>query len=144
MEYLIKYLHILGIMVIAAMLIAEHIMLKPSLPLDSLRKLARIDGIYGAAAFVVLMAGLLMWFSVGKPASFYTGNPIFLLKVSLFVIMGLLSIYPTVFIIRAARARTATIEIPRQIILLVRMELLLLCIIPLLAVLMAKGIGLGS
>lgn len=139
---LVKYFHIVSILVLMASLAIEHTLLKPSLAPADLRRLAITDMVYGIAAITVLVAGLGLWFAVGKDAAFYTGNPVFHAKVGLFILVGLLSIYPTVFFIRNRRSQAPVIVLPKAIIMLVRVELLLMLVIPLLAVLMAQGYGL--
>jgi putative membrane protein len=109
---------------------------------EDLQRLAKIDRLYGISALVVLIAGLLLWFMVGKDASFYTKNPIFHVKVTLFVVVGILSIFPTLFFAKQAKSSAASTTVPRKIVMFIRIELLLLLVIPLLAVLMANGVGL--
>lgn len=141
-EVLVRYTHFIAIFVWVGALTAEHLLLKPQLSRLEIKKLARIDGIYGLAAIVVVAAGLTLWFWVGKPAEFYDKNWILHTKVGLAVIVGLLSIYPTVFFIRNQKGPAEEIvEIPSNVKLLVRIELALMLVIPLLATLMAKGIG---
>jgi putative membrane protein len=143
MDYLlIKYLHILGILVLFATLVLQHTLLKPEMRADDLQRLAKIDRLYGISALVVLIAGLLLWFMVGKDASFYTKNPIFHIKVTLFVVVGILSIFPTLFFAKQAKSSAASITVPTKIVIFIRIELLLLLVIPLLAVLMTNGVGL--
>lgn len=64
-----------------------------------------------------------------KPAEFYTGNPVFHAKLTLFVVVGLLSIYPTVFLLRQRKNADETIAVPAGVIRVLRAELLLLAII---------------
>ena len=139
---LVKYFHIIGILVLASMLVLEHALLKRELSPAQLRKIAFYDQIYGISAVVVLTAGLSLWLLVGKDSGFYSANPVFLVKVGLFVLAGLCSIYPTIFFVKSRRSDTDVIEVPKMVIHLLRMELLLLIIIPLLAVFMAQGYGL--
>lgn len=110
---------------------------------NELARLAKIDAIYGIAALTLLIAGLILWLaSVGKPAVFYSKNWIFHAKISLFITVGLLSVYPTVFFIKSRKGDPeTTIKVPGAVFMCLRLELLLLLIIPLLAGLMAKGIG---
>ncbi len=107
--------------------------------------LARIDSVYGLAAVILLLAGLTLWLgSIGKPAEFYSKNWIFLTKICLFIAIGLLSIYPTVFFIKNRKGQPDEfITIPKVIFWMLRLEILLVFMIPILAGLMAKGIGLS-
>src|SRR5690625_6617147 len=101
-------------------------------------RLSTIDLDNCVSAFLVLLAGLVIWLVVGKPSEFYSLNPVFHVKVSLFVLVGLISIYPTVYFLKNRKHSAPMISVPKSIIMAVRMELLLLLVIPLLAVLMAQ------
>lgn len=139
----IRYLHFLGIIVFASMLVAEHILVKAQLSREQIRRVASFDAVYGLSALVVLFAGLALWFWVGKPADFYSKNPVFMIKITAFVLMGILSVVPTVFFLKRRKSSDDWIMVPRHIIWFIRLELLLLVVIPLLAVLMASGFGLA-
>jgi len=96
---------------------------------EEIKRLSKIDAIYGLAALTLLGVGLTLWFcGVGKPIAF-------------FAIIGLLSIYPTVFFLKNRSDQNEMIKIPTAIFWMLRVELLLLSIIPLLAGLMARGVG---
>jgi putative membrane protein len=88
--------------------------------------------------------GLSLWLWIGKPAEFYSQNPIFQLKLGLFFLLALLSIYPAIFFIRNRKSTATTIAVPRLIGVLTKLELVVLVITPLLAFLMARGIGLNT
>lgn len=105
-----------------------------------IRRLSTVDVVFGFSAVVVLVTGLLLWFVYGKPAEFYTRNPVFHTKVLLFVIIGLLSIYPTLFFLKNRKGENEEIvPIPKSLAMIIRFELLLVMLIPLLAVFMAQG-----
>jgi putative membrane protein len=144
-EITLRYLHFISIFAIVSTLVVEHLLLKNKMTRSELSRLARIDAVYGIAALVLLGAGLYLWLgSIGKPAVFYTNNWIFISKISLFTVVGLLSIYPTVFFIKNRKGQPdESIKIPNAIFWMLRIELLLIFIIPLLAGLMSKGIGLS-
>jgi len=144
-ELILRYFHFISIFVIVGTLVAEHLLLKKEMTRLELGRVARIDGVYGIAALTLLGAGLTLWLGeFGKPAIFYTKNWIFHTKLTLFVLIGLLSIYPTVFFLKKRKGnQQELITIPNSIFWMVRMELLLLFIIPILAGLMGKGIGLS-
>lgn len=140
-EILVRYIHILAIMVLFSTLVAEHLLLAPEIPRRTLRRVAALDGLYGGSALIILTAGLTLWFGVGKPAAYYNANWIFHLKVGLFVLVGLVSIYPTVFFMRARKRRDEIVAIPKALIRVIRLELALVALLPLLAILMARGYG---
>lgn len=143
LEILLRYLHFISIFTIVSTLVAEHLMLKREMTRAEIAKLARIDAVYGFAALTLLCAGLTLWLGgIGKPAVYYSKNWIFHTKITLFVIVGLLSIYPTVFFIKQRKGDPSeVITVPGRVFWMLRFELLLLFIIPLLAGLMARGVG---
>lgn len=142
-ELLIRYMHFTGIIILSSMLIAENLMLTRNLNKAAIKKLAIIDGIYGMGAIITLIAGLLLWFWVGKPGSFYSSNPIFHAKLGLFVFIAVLSIVPTIFFLKNIKSAQDSIVVPGYIIFITRLEVFLLFVLPLLAVLMARGYGLS-
>jgi putative membrane protein len=143
LEIFLRYLHFISIFGIVGALVSEHMLLKPRLSRAAITRIARVDAIYGLAALTLLGAGLTLWLSgAGKPTVFYSKNWIFHTKITCFLLVGLLSIYPTVFFIKARKGnQDDQVDIPKSIFWMLRFELLLLFIIPLLAGLMAKGIG---
>lgn len=142
LEILVKYIHFICIFAIVSSVVAEHLLLKEQMTRAEIRRLSMIDGVYGLSAVLLLAAGFTLWFGVGKPAAYYSQNWVFHLKIGLFVIVGLLSIYPTVFFSKNRKgAPDEMVAIPKRVKLFIRLELLLLFILPFLASTMAKGIG---
>lgn len=143
LEIVLRYIHFISIFIIVGTLVSEHLLLKKELTRKEITKLAKIDALYGLAAIILLAVGLTLWLGgVGKPAVYYSKNWIFHTKITLFAIVGLLSIYPTVFFIKNRKGiQTDKIQIPKFVFIALRLELFLLFIIPLLAGLMAKGVG---
>jgi putative membrane protein len=139
-------MHFISIFAIVGTLVAEHLLLRKQLTRAEIGRLAKIDAVYGVAALTLIAAGLTLWLGdVGKPSEWYTKNWIFHTKLTCFLIIGLLSIYPTVFFIKNRKGNPdEVVSIPSKLFMALRLELLLLFIIPLLAGLMAHGIGLNS
>ncbi len=114
---------------------------------ESVLLLTKTDGIYGLAAIVVVATGILNWMNFGKGTEYYSSNSLFILKFSLFILVGLLSIYPTVWLLRYKKRNKENppeeIEIAnfKQLKQIIHIELVLMALIPLLATLMANGIG---
>lgn len=142
-ELFIRYAHFVGIFLLASMLIAENILLSNVLSKKELGKLVVIDGIYGVSAIITLVAGLLLWLAVGKPSEFYSGNPIFHVKLGLFILLALLSIPPTVFLLKNRNTQQNEIVVPSYVLLVAKIEVITLLVLPLLAVFMARGYGYG-
>ncbi|MBN3035636.1 MAG: DUF2214 family protein [Bacteroidales bacterium] len=99
------------------------------------------------AAIIVLATGLLRFFLFGKGAEYYLGNGLFHVKITLFVLIGLLSIFPTrKFLIWRRQLRNNAepdynSESLKRTLMIIRIELLLTALIPFLAVMMSRGYG---
>ena len=142
-EILLRYLHFISIFAIVGTIASEHFLLKKEMTRSEIKKLSRIDAVYGLAALTLIFVGLTLWLgSYGKPAVYYTRNWVFHLKLTLFLLVGILSIYPTVFFIKQQKGEQhEMIKIPQRVFWMLRLELFLLVIIPFLAGLMSRGIG---
>ncbi|MEQ8474393.1 MAG: DUF2214 family protein [Marinoscillum sp.] len=139
---LVKYIHLIGIFGLVGTLVAELILTKPVMKRHEISLLARVDAVYGLSTMIVLAAGFVLWFGVGKPAEFYSTNWIFISKLVVFGIIGGLSIWPTVFFLKNRKGdQQDEVFIPGGLRIMVRCEIGLLIILPLLAVLMVNGIG---
>lgn len=112
-DIIVRYFHFIGIIVMSAALVAEHLLLKNRLSGDEIRRLAIVDIVFAAAATVVLVAGLALWLWVGKPAEFYTRNGIFHAKLTLFILMALISLYPTAYFLRTGAPALSCWRCPR-------------------------------
>tara|TARA_B100001964_G_C13884825_1_gene444572 strand:- start:203 stop:634 length:432 start_codon:yes stop_codon:yes gene_type:complete len=136
---IVRYLHFLGIILLTSTLVLENFLFSNNLKNNIIKKLLLIDGLYGLSAILTFITGFILWFYVGKPSEFYTTNPIFHIKLTLFMVVVVLSIFPTVFLFRN-RKSTSEVIVPKYIRLIKRHELMFLIMIPLVAVLMAYGI----
>src|SRR3981189_3558915 len=90
------FLHHLAAFTLVAALGVEFILIRGELNLGSARKLRLVDMIFGMASGVVGVVGLLRVFYFDKGASSSYPTAPFIAKLSLFAVVGLLSIYPTV------------------------------------------------
>lgn len=141
------YLHYLSIFALFALLSIEHVLLKPEPTLAQARTLMRVDMLFGIVAGLVMLTGVarLLWFAKGP--AYYLHNGFFHAKVALFVVIGVLSIVPTLRLlgwratVKAGVAPTVSTASVRQMTLIIRLELALLMLVPLMATLMARGYG---
>ncbi|WNO09201.1 DUF2214 family protein [Teredinibacter sp. KSP-S5-2] len=142
-EIIVRYFHLFGIIVLGSLMTAEHVLAKAQVSRQDFKRLAMIDMAYGICALVVFASGMTLWLGVGKPASFYSQNWIMHLKVTLFFVIALLSVYPTVFFIKNRKTESEEITLPKKIVWCIRGELTLLVIMPLLGVLLGRGVGMS-
>lgn len=142
-EIFLRYVHFICIFAIVGSLVSEHLLLKKTMTRREISRLATIDAVYGIAAMILVAAGLTLWLgSVGKPAVFYSKNWIFHTKLTVFILVGLSSIIPTVFFTKNRKGNPdEVIDVPKRVVMMLRIELTLLAIMPLLAGLMAHGVG---
>lgn len=147
MSAIFAFLHHIAAFVLVGALIVEFVLISDELTLKSARKLQLADAAFGAAATGILIVGLLRVFYFEKGASYYLHSVPFVAKLSLFVVVGLLSIYPTLQILswRQSLKRGLVPEVePRQlraIRTIIQWEFVGLVFIILCAALMAHGIG---
>jgi putative membrane protein len=144
---LMAFLHHLAAFTLVASLAYEHIAFRTDLTLTDARRIQRADLIYGISAGVILIAGLLRVFFFEKGVNYYTHNLFFWTKMASFVLLGLLSIYPTLRFLSWAKVLAGN-QIPEitqkelsQIKLLLRVELALVVLILFSAAMMARGVG---
>jgi len=143
----LAFLHHTAAVAVMALLTVELVLLRVDLTPPIARTLLRLDGAYGIAALVLLVVGLSRVFFTEKGAAYYFHSGTFIAKLTLFVIVGLLSIYPTMQFMRWRPAlreqRTPQLDTATRsrLRMLVHLELTLLLVILLLAPMMARGIG---
>jgi putative membrane protein len=146
MEPLVAYLHYLAIVLIAGFLVAEMVVCRPTLRPEQVRLLPRLDIFFFAGALLALATGLLRLFYYAKGVGFYLPNPFFLTKMALYLAVAGLSIKPTLAFLgwRRRLAESGTLPPPAEIAAarrLIHVEVALVALMPLMAVLMARGIG---
>ena len=125
----------------------ELVAFRKDLTLAEARRIQRMDIAYGISAGVVLIVGLLRVFYYEKGAPFYAQNLFFWTKMAGFVLVGLLSIYPTIRFVSWAKlisqgqAPQLSDEEVARIRTILRLEIVGLAVIILSAALMARGVG---
>jgi putative membrane protein len=144
---LVAYLHFVFAFGIAATLFFEWFTYSRTPTLAEGRRLALADRWYGLFAMGLLVVGFVRAYSFEKGWSFYLHSPFFHLKLTLFILVGLVSIYPTIRFIRwapelkAGRAPVVTEAQHRLISRSLAVEMVLLALLLLSASLMANGVG---
>lgn len=139
-----SWLHYLSIFVLFSTLVVEHLLFRPRLDVDTAKRIAVVDALYGASAAAVLLTGIARM-AVEKGFAYYMHHWAFYALIILFAIVGIISIYPTVVYLRwrkqlkegMAPVIDAATAIRVKVIL--RIELALVLVMPLLAAWMARG-----
>lgn len=146
-DLLLASAHHLAVFTLVALFAAELALLRPGLSGGRIGQLSRLDAAYGAMAGLVIVVGLLRVFFGGVEPGYYWGNHAFWGKMAAFLIMGLLTIQPTLAIRRwdkAGRGRAdyappeAEIAASRRFI---HLQAGVLVLIPIFAAAMARGYG---
>jgi len=141
------YGHYLSFMVCFAALVLERRLIRPQPDRRDAIWMVVTDVVYGLAALGVLITGILRVLYFGQGSAFYTENPLFWWKVGTYLAVGALSLYPTItYILWAIPLRKG--ELPQvsetlatRLKWILNIEILGFALIPLLAALMARGVG---
>ena len=145
---LVAYVHYLGIILCFGALIYERIILKINLSKNEFISIILADVVYGIAGLAILITGILRVKYFGQGGEFYTSNPIFWIKVSLYIFIGLLSLYPTITYVLWAiplsknKLPVVSENLVKRFKLIITTELVGFTVIPFFATLMSRGIGL--
>jgi putative membrane protein len=140
MAWLFAFLHHAAAFALVAALAVELVLLRGELTAQNVRRLQRADMALGISAVFLLAVGLLRVFYFEKGAAYYFHNTAFLVKLALFALLALASVYPTVAFMSWRRAPPDPARVPalRKV---VHLELAGVVVILLCAALMARGIG---
>ncbi len=147
MSALFAFMHHAAAFALVSALVIELVLLRTELTLSSARILQKADMALGISAGLLLAVGLIRVVYFEKGAAYYFHNAAFIGKLSLFVAIALLSIYPTVVFLswkkslaegRLPPAPAAQLRALRRI---VHLELAGVALILLCAALMARGIA---
>jgi len=147
MATLFAFLHHLAAFTLFSFLTAEFMLLKGELTAARAKQIIVADTIYGASAGLVLVIGFLRVFYFEKGSDFYFHSIPFIIKLSIFILVGVISIYPTIEFM-SWRSSVKQGQVPnisdakiKTIRKIMHWELVGLTIILLCAALMSKGVG---
>ncbi|GAB4326655.1 MAG: DUF2214 family protein [Bacteroidales bacterium] len=140
-------IHYIAIMTMTGSLFTEYSLLKSGSLRENIKRITVIDLIFGISALVVLATGLLRWFVYGKGADYYLSNYLFHTKLTLFVLLGVLSVVPTIRFLGWRKKYYADdsfepeLKYRKRVMMFIHIEMVILVIIPLLAAMIARGMG---
>jgi putative membrane protein len=144
---LMAFLHHLAAFTVVAALGAEIALFRPPLSLTQARRLLLTDTLFGVAAGLLLVVGLLRVAYFEKGWSYYWHDSFFLLKFAAFLAAALISIYPTATFASWNRSLKdgvvpqITPQRVQRVRLCLTLEALAIAVILLGAAFMARGFG---
>lgn len=94
------FLHHLAAFALVSAIAVEFVLIRQDMNVALAQRLAITDAVLGISAGVLLLVGLLRVFYFEKGAAFYFSNTAFMAKLALFLVVALLSIYPTINFLR--------------------------------------------
>ncbi len=147
LEAILAYLHLLAILTMVVFIASEAALCRVQwLNAAVVERLARVDLVYGIAAILVLATGIARTVWGVKGTAWYWTNPLLHVKLTLFIVVGVISIFPTLTYMRWRKALRASGALPaeadiRKTRRLVMVQAHLLALIPLVAVFLARGFG---
>ena len=113
LDAILQYLHISAILALVVFISSEAALCRPQwMNAQVVQRLVVVDRIYGIAAGVVLATGLIRIYLGTKGASWYWHNWLLHVKLTLFIVVGLISILPTIRFIRWNKALKADGSLP--------------------------------
>jgi len=145
MSTLFAFLHHLAAFTLVAAIAVEFMLIRQELTASTARKLLATDAVLGVAAGALLVIGLLRVFYFEKGSAYYFSSHAFTAKLSVFIVIGLLSVIPTVEFLswrKALKAGQAPTPSERKITMIRKLlhgELIGVVIILLCAAVMARG-----
>jgi putative membrane protein len=146
-DLVLSIAHHLLVFAVAGVLAFEIGVIRSGMTDRDILRVARVDIWYGVLAAVIVVVGFLRAVFAAKGWAYYAVNFFFWAKLATFAVVGLLSIAPTLAIIRWRRAQSghaAALPTPDDIGAIRRIlfaEAMLFALIPAFAAAMARGYG---
>ena len=143
---IVSALHLLALAIGLPAVYLRGRALKGRLDRDGFQRLFAADSVWGAAAGLWLVTGLLRAFGgLEKGSAFYLGSRLFWLKMGLFLLVVALEIWPMVTLIRwrsaLRRGGTPDTSAARGLYAVTHVEMALVVVIVFVAAFMARGFG---
>jgi putative membrane protein len=146
-DAILAYLHYLGIGLLIVFLAMQTALVRQPFTAMLIYRLARIDSGTGFAAALILFAGVGRVMYGLKGSEFYISNHMFWTKMTMFALAALASIPVTITVLKWRKAAIVDANFQpdakslRRVQRHIQMEWGIILIIPLAAVLMARGFG---
>ena len=107
LDLVLAIVHHILVFSLFGVLFAEVVLVRKGVDLATVTRVGRIDLMYGAVAGLIVIIGFSRAVFAAKGWAYYSHNLFFHLKIATFVVVGLLSVPPTIAYIRWRKAGTA-------------------------------------
>ncbi len=139
-DFFLAVVHHLAVFSLLAIVVAELALVRRGMDPAAVATVARIDLGYGVLAAIALAVGVVRAVYAAKGWYFYSNNGFFWAKIAIFVVIGLLSVPPTLKFIQWRKLQhvpqDAQVDAVRKYLWA---ELVLFALLPLCAAGMARG-----
>ena len=145
LEAILAALHLVAILTFVVFLSSQAALCRSEwMNAAVVERLVRLDVIYGVAALVMIGSGLARLFWGIKGVSWYVSQPLFHIKITIVVVMAILSIWPSIMFRRWRRQLQATGALPdelevKKVRRLVMIQSHVLPVVAVIAVFWARG-----
>ncbi len=145
LEAILAALHLVAILTFVVFLSSQAALCRSEwMNAAVVERLVRLDVIYGAAALVMIGSGLARLFWGIKGVSWYVSQPLFHIKITIVVVMAILSIWPSIMFRRWRRNLQASGALPdelevKKVRRLVMIQSHVLPVVAVIAVFWARG-----
>lgn len=142
LDLTLAILHHVFVFALFGVLFAEFMVVRRGMDAVAVARVAPIDASYGVLAGLILIVGFSRAIFAAKGWAYYAHNAFFWVKIGTFLVIGLLSVPPTLAFLKWRRTGAAPTD---EAVVTVRrylwMELGLFPLLPAFAAAMARGYG---
>jgi putative membrane protein len=142
LDLVLAILHHFFVFALFAVLFVEFVNVRRGMDTSAVARVAAVDGWYGVLAGLIIIVGFVRAVFAAKGWDYYAHNAFFWAKIGTFVVIGLLSVPPTLAFLKwrrtgAVPADKAVAGVRRYLWI----EVALFALLPAFAAAMARGYG---
>ena len=142
LDLTLAILHHVFVFTLFGVLFSEFLLVRRGMDAIATARIVRIDAWYGILAAVILIVGFARAVFAAKGWDYYEHNAFFWAKIGTFLVIGLLSVPPTLAFLRWRRAGVSPTDVAvARVRRYLWMEVALFPLLPAFAAAMARGYG---
>jgi putative membrane protein len=142
LDLILAIFHHILVFALFGILFAEFFVVRAGIGREAIVRIARIDLFYGLLAGLIIIVGFSRAIFAAKGWAYYQHNLFFWAKIATFVIIGLLSVPPTLAYVQWRRVDTAPTDADvKRVRFYLHLEVALFPLLLIFAAAMARGYG---